>query len=168
MQSIIKLVIGILPIAIAIIFLIVRIHGSKKPLSQRRIFLPPIGMSGGFVLFLYTPMQIPWQWGLVAFLFGALIFSLPLILTTRYLHRNGQVFIQRSSKFILLLLTLLIVRIALHHYVKQFITIEQTVALFYVFAFGMILAWRITMFIYYRTNQVVPLHMYVKKDRTNV
>jgi len=58
--------------------------------------------------------------------------------------------LKRSLSFVVILLVLLSVRLLLHGYVEQYISIPQTAGLFFTLAFGMILPWRAGMYLRYR------------------
>jgi membrane protein CcdC involved in cytochrome C biogenesis len=140
--------IAMLIIALLIIFL--RIRNTKKPIVIRKIIIPPIGMSTGFLMFLYSPMRFPVQWGFLDFLAGAIFFSIPLILTSRFEQVGDAIYLRRSKAFIIILLSILIIRLALHSYVEQWVSVQQTAALFFVLAFGMLLPWRVAMYFQYK------------------
>ncbi|MFC0335048.1 CcdC family protein [Paenibacillus sepulcri] len=128
---------------IAVLFL--RLRASNRPTTMRKIIIPPIGMSTGFLMFVVPVTRIPWSWALIAFAAGGLLFAYPLIRTSA-LERSGETIVLRRSKtFIFILLGLLVVRLLLHDVVEQSITIPQTGGLFFILAFGMILVWRIAM-----------------------
>jgi len=128
---------------IAVLFL--RLRASNRPTTMRKIIIPPIGMSTGFLMFVAPVTRIPWSWALVAFAAGGLLFAYPLIRTST-LERSGETIVLRRSKtFIFILLGLLIVRLLLHDVVERTVTIPQTGGLFFILAFGMILVWRIAM-----------------------
>jgi membrane protein CcdC involved in cytochrome C biogenesis len=133
--------------AIAIIFF--RIRSTKKPTSARKIVMPPIGMSTGFLMFLYPPMRFPFVWGVAVFAIGAALFSIPLILTSRFERVGQEIYLRRSKAFVGILIVLLIVRLLLHSYLEEWVSIPQTAAIFFVLAFGMLLPWRIAMYIQY-------------------
>jgi membrane protein CcdC involved in cytochrome C biogenesis len=125
--------------------IIVRIRAGKQPTSMRKIIIPPLGMATGFVMFVFSVTHIPWVWGLSAFLTGLLIFSFPLIVTTRLERVESEIYVRRSKAFIFIMLTLFMIRLALHSVVEQYMSIPQTGAIFYLLAFGMIIPWRIAM-----------------------
>jgi len=127
-----------------------RFHETRRPVTLPAIVIPPLGMSTGFAMFFAPQMRIPFWWGLVAFLVGAFIFAIPLGHTSR-LERDGDtVVMRRSPAFIVILLVLVAIRFALRSYIDQFISPLQTGALFFVLAFGMILRWRVGMWLEYR------------------
>lgn len=138
---------GMMIMAFLIIFM--RIRNTKKPIFVRKIIIPPIGMSSGFLMFLYSPMRFPVQWGFIDFLAGAILFSIPLILTSKFEQVGDAVYLRRSKAFIIILLAILIVRVVLHGYVEQWVSVQQTAALFFVLAFGMLLPWRVAMYFQY-------------------
>lgn len=145
LQSFFQIFLGVGSVIIALSFLFIRLRGSNKPITLKKIIIPPIGMSTGFLMFLYSPMRIPWEWGVVAFFIGAIFLSFPLIKTTRLVEIDGEVFVKRSKSFILILIGLLIVRISLHKYIEHLISVEQTGSIFFILAFGMIVPWRAAM-----------------------
>ncbi|GGD93221.1 CcdC family protein [Paenibacillus nasutitermitis] len=128
---------------VAVLFL--RLRASNRPTTMRKIIIPPIAMSTGFLMFVAPVTRVPWSWALIAFAAGGLLFAYPLIRTST-LERSGETIVLRRSKaFIFILLGLLIVRLLLHDVVESAITIPQTGGLFFILAFGMILVWRIAM-----------------------
>ncbi|MFD0714837.1 CcdC family protein [Paenibacillus sp. GCM10027626] len=127
----------------AIVFL--RLRAANRPTTLRKIMIPPVAMSSGFLMFAAPQTHVPWLWALAAFAAGALFFAYPLIRTSKLELRDGQIILIRSKMFIVLLLSLLIIRLVLHDVLEAYITIPQTAALFFILAFGMILVWRLTM-----------------------
>lgn len=125
--------------------IIIRIRAGKQPTSLRKIIIPPLGMSTGFIMFAFSITHIPWIWGLGAFLTGMLILSFPLIVTTHLERVQSEIYVRRSKAFIFIMLTLFITRLSLHSIVEQYMSIPQTGAIFYLVAFGMIIPWRLVM-----------------------
>jgi membrane protein CcdC involved in cytochrome C biogenesis len=123
----------------------VRLRASTRPTSLRKIIAPPLGMASGFLMFLIPAMRVPLLWALIAFAVGALLFSYPLILTSRFEVVDGQVYLKRSKMFIVIIVALLAVRVGLHDIVEQHVSIPQTASLFFLLAFGMLLPWRLAM-----------------------
>ncbi|MEX2460872.1 MAG: cytochrome c biogenesis protein CcdC [Paenibacillaceae bacterium] len=139
--------IGMTIMALMVIFL--RLRNTKKPMSIRKIIIPPIGMCSGFFMFIYPPMRFPIQWGLIDFAAGAIFLSLPLILTSKFEQVGNDIYLRRSKAFIVILLTILIIRFSLHSFVEEWVSIFQTAALFFVLAFGMLIPWRVAMYFQY-------------------
>ncbi|TBL78627.1 CcdC family protein [Paenibacillus thalictri] len=133
-------------ICMAVLSIFIRLKAGSRPVTAKKIMIPPLGMSTGFLMFAVPLVRISWEMALVAFLVGACLFSVPLILTTRFQITDGQVYMKRSKWFAFILIGLLIIRLALHNIVEQYISIPQTGAVFFLLAFGMILPWRLAMF----------------------
>jgi len=73
-----------------------------------------------------------------------------LLLTSR-LERTGEtVMMKRSGAFFTVVIVLAAIRFLARGYFDKILTIEQTGALFFVLAFGMILRWRMSMYFEYR------------------
>jgi membrane protein CcdC involved in cytochrome C biogenesis len=127
-----------------------RIRESQRPLTTRGIVIPPLGMSTGFSMFAVPAFRVPWLWGLSAFLIGAVIFARPLLASTTLTREGGVVMMRRSRAFIAILLGLAAIRFGLRQYIGQWISAQQTAALFFILAFGMIVRWRTAMLMDYR------------------
>jgi membrane protein CcdC involved in cytochrome C biogenesis len=103
-------------------------------------------MSTGLSMFMVPAVRVPWSYAVVAFLAGVVVLSYPLVRTSR-LHVEGDTIVLRRSKaFLWILLGLVALRLALRGYVEQHVSTLQTGGLFFLLAFGMIVAWRITMY----------------------
>jgi membrane protein CcdC involved in cytochrome C biogenesis len=127
-----------------------RFHETRRAVKPAGIILPPLGMSTGFIMFVAPQMRIPAWWALAAFVVGAAVFAIPLDRTSRLERDGDSVLMRRSPAFLAILFGLVAVRFALRSYIDQFISPLQTGALFFVLAFGMILRWRVGMFLEYR------------------
>ena len=57
---------------------------------------------------------------------------------------------QRSNAFFMVVIALAVIRILARSYIDKFLSLEQTGALFFVLAFGMIFRWRMRMYLEYR------------------
>ena len=127
-----------------------RIRESQRPITPRRIVIPPLGMSTGFSMFAISAFRVPLWWGLTAFAAGALLFAIPLLTSTTLTRVGDVVMMRRSRLFIVILLALAAVRFALRRYIGQIISPPQTGALFFILAFGMIVRWRTWMWSEYQ------------------
>ncbi|WP_058301754.1 CcdC family protein [Gorillibacterium timonense] len=149
-----RLNVHLLPLIVSALFALsvigIRLKAAGRPTSERKIIIPPLGMSTGFAMFIFPFMRIPFTWGLLAFLAGALFFSYPLIRTSKFEAIEGHIYLKRSKAFIVILLVLLVIRLILHDYVEQYVSLGQTGALFFLLAFGMLLPWRLAMLVQYR------------------
>jgi membrane protein CcdC involved in cytochrome C biogenesis len=127
-----------------------RLRETQRPVTARSILIPPLGMSTGLAMFVVPATRIPWSWALGAFLAGVLVFSYPLVRTSRLHVEGGAIVLTRSKAFLWILLGLVAVRFGLREYVARYVTAPQTGGLFFLLAFGMILTWRVMMFRRYR------------------
>ena len=74
----------------------------------------------------------------------------PLLLTSRLVRQGDVVMMQRSNAFFAVILALAAVRLIARGYLDTVLTLQQTGALFYLLAFGMIVRWRTQMLLEYR------------------
>jgi len=130
-----------------------RARETKRPVTARKIVIPPLGMSTGFCMFAYPPTRIPLSWAVVAFSAGALLLAYPLIRSSRLQRQGDHIMLQRSRSFLGILLALVAVRFAARAYIEQFVSPLQTGAIFFLLAFGMILPWRLLMLRQYQRLQ---------------
>ncbi|MGA9060957.1 MAG: cytochrome c biogenesis protein CcdC [Terracidiphilus sp.] len=130
--------------------LVWRVREGRTAVTLRKIVMPPVGMATGFCMFFVPAFRVPWTWGLGAFLIGTVIFAYPLLLTSDLHLQDGVIMMKRSSAFFAVIIVLAIVRYLARDYFDRFLSLEQTGALFYLLAFGMILRWRAKLFFAYR------------------
>lgn len=143
-MSLISSVIG------AIAVMVWRVRESRTPVSAKKIIIPPLGMATGFGMFVVPAFRIPWTWAGIAFLGGALGLAYPLLRTSRLVREGEAVVAQRSHAFLAVVILLAGIRIAARSYLDTLLSVQQTAALFFILAFGMILRWRAEMFFQYR------------------
>lgn len=152
-QSAAEIVSSLIAVIFALGVIAIRLKASNRPTNIRKILIPPLSMSTGFLMYMVPQMRESWLYAGMALLVG-ILFSYPLIATSKmYRAEDGQVYIKRSKGFALILLGLLALRMVLHTYVEQYVSLPQTASLFFVLAFGMIVPWRLAMFIQYRRLQ---------------
>lgn len=130
--------------------LVWRVREGRTVVTLKKIVMPPLGMATGFCMFFYPPTRVPVLWGLAAFAIGAVLFAYPLLLTSDLHRENGEIRMKRSSAFFAVIIVLALVRWAARGYFDSFLSLEQTGAIFYLLAFGMILRWRAKLFFAYR------------------
>jgi len=133
-----------------------RVREGRSAVTLKKIVMPPLGMATGFCMFFYPPCRVPILWGLAAFLIGAILFAVPLLLTSDLHWHGGEIRMKRSSAFFAVIIVLAIVRWAARGYFDSFLSLEQTGAIFYLLAFGMILRWRLKLLMAYRTLTATP------------
>lgn len=131
-----------------ILGMFVRSKAAARPISAIRIILPPLFMSSGMLMFLFTQFQVAWGQVTEA-VFVGLIFSSILIFTTNFEEKNGQLFLKRSKAFIFILAGLLIFRLVAKLILSSSIDVGELAGMFFILAFAMIVPWRIGMLVKY-------------------
>ncbi|BAU26699.1 membrane protein CcdC involved in cytochrome C biogenesis [Aneurinibacillus soli] len=132
----------------AVMAFFIRMRAAKKPVSAKKIILPPFFMSTGFMMFLYPPTHVPVTYAVAAFVCG-MILSYPLIATSRFEVVGDHIYMKRSKAFLVILLGLIAIRTTLKSYIGMYINPMETAGIFFILAFGMIVTWRIAMYFTY-------------------
>jgi membrane protein CcdC involved in cytochrome C biogenesis len=127
-----------------------RIREGKTAVTVRKIIIPPLGMATGFSMFIVPAFRVPLMWAALAFLVGMVALAYPLLITSRLVRDGDAIMMQRSSAFFFVVIGLAAIRFFARGYLDTVMSIEQTGALFFVLAFGMILRWRMRMLSEYR------------------
>ena len=133
-----------------------RVREGRSAVTLKKIVMPPLGMATGFCMFIVPAFRVPFVWGISAFLIGAVVFAYPLLLTSDLHLQNGVIMMKRSSAFFAVIIVLAVVRYLARGFFDRFLTLEQTGALFYLLAFGMILRWRAKLFFAWRALTSKP------------
>ncbi|ARK30898.1 hypothetical protein BkAM31D_14205 [Halalkalibacter krulwichiae] len=129
--------------------LILRLRATKKPASVRKIIIPPIAMSTGFLMFLYEPARPAFIQVIEAVAVG-IIFSVLLIKTSKFEIKEQQIYLKRSKAFAFILVGLLLARILFKLIIGDAINIEELAGMFFLLAYGMIIPWRISMYVSFK------------------
>ncbi|MGM7724248.1 CcdC family protein [Metabacillus sp. Hm71] len=136
-------------IGMGLLVLFVRMKSAKKPATAKKIILPPIFMSTGALMFIHPMFRVT-----VAEFFEALIvgmlFSIFLIKTSNFEIRENNIYLKRSKAFAFILIGLLLIRIIMKSYLSSTIDFGELSGMFWILAFGMIVPWRIAMYISYK------------------
>ncbi|WP_100400861.1 CcdC family protein [Bacillus sp. FJAT-44742] len=133
----------------AALAIIIRLKAIKKPATLKKIVLPPIFMSTGFLMFLYEPARLsPLQ--IMEALAVGLIFSIFLIKTSKFEIKNNQIYLRRSKAFVFILIFLLLARITFKTIIGDAIHVAELAGMFFILAYGMILPWRVAMLLGYK------------------
>ncbi len=140
---------SIFAIIMGILVIFIRSKASKKPVTAKKIILPPIFMSSGALMYLFpefriTPLEI------AEALFVGSIFSIFLMKTSNFEVRGQHIYLKRSKAFIFILFGLLALRILLKSILSFTIDYGELTGMFWMLAFGMIVPWRIAMYIQFR------------------
>lgn len=138
----------IIPIIMASLFIIWRIKATERPITKRKIILPPIMMSTGAFMYIFPAFRIGWQQILEALTIG-FFFSIILILNTKFEIREQKIYVKYSKAFGVILIVLLIIRTMFKFYLTLTIDVGETGGMFWMLAFGMIVPWRVAMYIQY-------------------
>ncbi len=93
-------------------------------------------------------MHVHVTYALFAFFVGTLL-SYPLIVTSKFEVIGKDIYLKRSKAFVFILIGLVLLRLALKSYVGMYVSMEETAGLFFILAFGMIVPWRIAMYVEY-------------------
>jgi membrane protein CcdC involved in cytochrome C biogenesis len=127
-----------------------RIREGRTAVTVKKIIMPPLGMATGFCMFIVPAFRVPWMWALGAFLIGMIALAYPLLVTSRLVRTGDTIMMKRSNAFFLVVIALAAIRYFARGYFDHIMSIDQTAALFFVLAFGMILRWRLRMLSEYR------------------
>ena len=133
-----------------------RVREGRTAVTLKKIVMPPLGMATGFIMFFFPQCRVPFLWGLAAFLIGAILFAVPLLLTSDLHLHNGEIRMKRSNAFFAVIIVLAVIRWAARGYFDSILSFEQTGALVYLLAFGMILRWRLKLMLAWRALTAEP------------
>lgn len=133
----------------ATLAIIIRLKATKKPASIKKIVLPPLFMSTGFLMFLYEPTR-PAPLQVLEALSVGMLFSILLIKTSKFEIKDQEIYLKRSKAFVFILVGLLVARILFKIIIGDSINVEELSGMFFLLAYGMIIPWRIAMYISFR------------------
>ncbi|MGG3738978.1 CcdC family protein [Aeribacillus pallidus] len=146
------LISSVIAIFMGCLILFVRMKASKKPVNAKKIILPPLFMSTGALMFLHPMFRVGFAQVVEALVVG-MIFSIFLIKTSKFEIKDGNIYLKRSKAFIFILIGLLIIRIIAKFILSTSIDVGELSGMFWILAFGMIVPWRIAMYIQYMKLQ---------------
>jgi membrane protein CcdC involved in cytochrome C biogenesis len=136
-------------IGMAILVMFIRVKAAKKPATAKKIILPPIFMSTGALMFLHPYFRVSPLEIMEALVVG-MLFSILLVKTSKFEIRDNDVYLIRSKAFMYILIGLLVLRIAMKSVLSTTIDYGELSGMFWIVAFGMIVPWRIAMFLNFR------------------
>jgi len=142
----------VVAIGMGILVTTVRAKSAKQPASVKKILLPPMFMSTGALMFVFPYFRVTLMEFIEAIGAG-LLFSLFLIWTSKFERRDGEIYLKQSKAFIFILIGLLIVRIISKILLSATIEIGALSGMFWILAFGMIVPWRIAMYVQFKKIQ---------------
>jgi membrane protein CcdC involved in cytochrome C biogenesis len=143
-------------IGMAFFAMFIRMKAAKKPATTKKIILPPIFMSTGALMFIHPYFRVSLLEIMEALVIGVL-FSFLLIRTSKFEIRDQDIYLKRSKAFMYILIGLLILRIVMKSILSTTIDYGELSGMFWILAFGMIVPWRIAMFINFRKLQLKML-----------
>jgi membrane protein CcdC involved in cytochrome C biogenesis len=139
-------------IGMAILVMFIRVKAAKKPATAKKIILPPIFMSTGALMFLHPYFRVSPLEIMEALAVG-MLFSILLVKTSKFEIRNNDVYLIRSKAFMYILIGLLVLRIAMKSVLSTSIDYGELSGMFWILAFGMIVPWRVAMYLNFRKLQ---------------
>lgn len=146
----------IMAIVMGTIVMIVRLRSQKKPVSTKKIIIPPIAMSTGALMFLFPEFRVePLQ--IVEAVIVGLLFSTVLIATSKFEVRDHTIYMKQSKAFPFILIGLLVLRIILKLVFSSSLDVAELGGMFFILAFSMILPWRLAMLMRYKKLQKTQL-----------
>lgn len=150
----IYLIIGstVMATMMGIFAIFVRSKSAKKPVSVKKIILPPVFMSTGALMFIFEEFRVAPLQILEALVVG-MLFSIILIKTTQFEIRDEDIYMKRSKAFVFILFGLLLVRLVGKLVLSSSIDVGELGGMFWILAFGMIVPWRIAMLMKFKKLQ---------------
>lgn len=139
----------LMAIFMGMLVMFVRVRSQKKPVSAKKILIPPIAMSTGALMFIFEPFRVAPMRILEAAIVG-MIFSTVLIATSKFEVRDNDIYLKRSKAFFFILAGLLIIRVVAKSVMSNSIDVPELGGMFWILAFSMIWPWRLAMFIQYK------------------
>ncbi|MEK4871636.1 MULTISPECIES: CcdC family protein [unclassified Niallia] len=139
----------VIAVFMGVFFTVMRMKAATKPVSLKKIILPPFFMSTGALMFVFPYFRITGQEILEAAIAG-IIFSFLLIKTTKFEIKENDIYLINSKVFIYILFGLLAIRIVAKFILSSSIDVGPLGGMFWMLAFCMIVPWRIAMYINYK------------------
>jgi membrane protein CcdC involved in cytochrome C biogenesis len=139
----------VMAVVMTIFWMTYRQREAARPLSPRKILIPPIGMSTGAFMYVVPAFRPAPTYVLEAVGAGVVCGAI-LVATTKLELRDQAVYLRRSRAFMYILLGLIAVRWVARIWLRQSIPFQQLSGMFFLLALVMILEWRAAMFLSYR------------------
>lgn len=143
------LISSIIAVCMAVAVMFIRIKSSAKPATAKKIILPPIFMSTGALMFFVPMFRVTGAEFLEAITVG-MFFSIFLIKTSKFEIRGNDIYLKRSKAFVFILIGLLVPRIGMKTILSSSIDYGSLSGMFWILAFGMIVPWRVAMYLSFR------------------
>ena len=127
----------------------IRMKSTKKPMSIRKIVLPPIMMSTGALMYIYEPFRLS-SLEIVESIVLGLVFSVILIVTTKFEVRDDDIYLIQNKLFPIILVSLLVIRTVIKWLLSETFDPMTLAGMFFLVGFSMIVPWRISMYFKYQ------------------
>lgn len=142
----------VIALGMGVLVTTLRAKSAKRPASVKKILLPPLFMSTGALMFVFPFFRVTLAQIGEALLVG-MLFSIILIWTSKFEYKDGEIYLKQSKAFIFILIGLLIIRLIGKIILSSSIDVGALSGMFWILAFGMIVPWRIAMFIKFKKIQ---------------
>ena len=139
----------IMAIVMGTFVMFVRMKASKIPTNEKKIIIPPIGMSTGALMFVFEQFRVHPMQILEATVVGMLC-SIILIATSKFEVRDQDIYLKRSKAFVFILGGLLVFRVVAKMVLSNSIDIGELAGMFWILAFAMLVPWRIAMLVQFK------------------
>jgi membrane protein CcdC involved in cytochrome C biogenesis len=136
---------SIMAVIMGITIIFVRKRSLKEPLTMKKVVIPPVAMSTGALMYVFPYFRLTSNEIYEAIGVG-LVFSLVLVITTKYEKRDKELYVKQSKWFPIILISLLIIRIVFKSILSMNISPGEIGGMFFLLAFVMIGIWRLSMF----------------------
>lgn len=133
-EELLFLIASIGAVIMGIVVIFVRKHASKTPLTLKKIIIPPVMMSTGALMYIFPYFRLSWIHIAETIVIGA-IFSVVLIITTKYEVKNSELYVRQTKAFPVILMGLLLARIALKYIFSLNTTPGEIGGMFFLLAF---------------------------------
>ncbi|TRZ38386.1 DUF1453 family protein [Niallia circulans] len=140
---------SIIAVFMGTFLMVVRMKSAKKPVSAKKIILPPVMMSTGALMFIFPVFAVTTTEILESSIIG-MLFSILLIKTSSFEIKENDIYLKRSKAFVFILFGLLAVRIVAKVILSSSIDVGALSGMFWILAFSMIVPWRIAMLLNYK------------------
>ena len=128
---------------------IIRMRSQKKPVTTKKIIIPPVAMSTGALMFIFEEFRVQPVQIIEAVALG-IVFSFVLIATSKAEHRENDIYLKASKAFPFILIGLLIFRVILKLLFADTLDVGELAGMFFILAFSMLAPWRIAMLVKYK------------------
>lgn len=127
----------------------IRVRSQNRPVSVKKIIIPPIAMSSGSLMFIFEEFRVmPLQ--IVEAAFVGLLFSIILIATSKFEIKEDQIYMKQSKAFFFILIGLLIIRIVGKLMLSGTFDVGELAGMFWILGFAMLWPWRLSMLLKFK------------------